>query len=166
MEHDSNFLSTLRQELLKTQDRRHTYRLRKLTFVVALFGLGSINLGEVNYVSVWSLIPIVAFVFDIHILMTDYSVKRMGGFLSRKKSGAKVAERGWEDWVQVNLNPVSPYASPLVTLVVLAVAAIILWMNNTSPLLFWIWVVVNLTLNLGLVIYWAGLRRQFAKKAA
>jgi len=165
MERDSNFSSTLRQEMGKIQDRRHTYRLRKLSFVAALFGLGSVGLGEANFAPVLYLIPVVAFAFDIHILTADYSVKRVGGFLSQETSGAKATERDWEAWVQSHPNPMGPYTSPLITLIVLVGAAIVLWMDNASPLLFWTWIVVNLILNIGLVIYWARLRKRFAEKA-
>ncbi len=161
---DSNFASTLRQELLAFQERRHTFRLRKLSFVAALFGLGSAHLGELNFAPVLYLVPVVAFLFDIHILAEDYGIKWIGSFLSQEKSSASSAERAWEKWVKDHPGRISPFAAPLVTLLVLGGTAIMLWIGNTDPVLFWIWIFVNLGINVGLVAYWLSLRKRFAEE--
>lgn len=158
---DNNFARTLREELFAFQQTRHDFRLRKLSFVAALFGLGSAHLGNLTFAPVLYLVPIVAFLFDIHILMEDHAVKRIGAFLGQQESSDASLERDWEKYVKKHPSPISAYASPSVTLLVLGGAAIMLWVGAANPLLFWFWILINLVANIVLTAYWSRLRKQF-----
>lgn len=159
---DYKMLNQLRDEMLKVQDRRHAFSLRKLSFTVALFGVGSVSMTNVNFASLLFLVPFVSILFDIYILIEDHRIKRVGEFLRLAESGSSKEEQKWEHWVRSHPNRLAPFAGPLITEIILVGAALVLWSRTTNVLILWIWLLVVTTINTALVLYSIGTRKRFS----
>jgi hypothetical protein len=100
-----DFLSHLREELLRQQDRRAEHVKAKFTFVVALYGLaGALQSIEpsdplaVNLV-IYS-IPFVAVLFDFYVLGGEFAVKRIRSLLIAQDV-ENSAERRWATYLSL-----------------------------------------------------------------
>jgi hypothetical protein len=131
------FSSRLRGEIREHQNKRHQFSLRKLTFVTALLGVGSLSVvsgkdSRFDTSFLLYLVPFVAIAFDLYIVSEDYRVKRAGAFLAKQESGAGDMERAWETFVKNNVNRWACYAFAIVTGVVIASSMMVLWVTRPS----------------------------------
>lgn len=161
---EQEFLKHLRDEKLKTQERRTTYTLRKFAFTIGLIGVGSIGTIGTQRGIVYSplyllyIVPFVSLGFDLYILAEDYSVKRIGAFLKHKGSPR---EGEWEKWVATNRDPFAPFSISLLTTLVLIASGIIIGAEDRSVvfnIFFWIWIIINIVTNWGLFFLYRHIR--------
>lgn len=154
MQNNENFLNNLRSEIINTQERRSRFIRQKLTFVTSLLGLGSLSFGgKAGTSTLLYLAPIIAFIFDLYILGEDFSIKRAGGFLGRKDSKACEEEKEWEKRARENRDPFSLLANPLLSILVLILSTIILFTAARETLIYWVWLIINIFMILGVQVY-------------
>lgn len=94
------FLTALHQEKIHTQEERADYVKAKLIFVSALFGLGSIKIGDLTVAMLLYFIPFVAIGYDLYIHAADKSIKKIGAFL-RDEPEAETSD-GEKKWEQIS----------------------------------------------------------------
>jgi len=153
MRTNAEFLQQLRTEIGETQKRREGFIKAKLTFVVALLGVGAISIqGKFGATSLLYLVPLVAFVFDLYIMGEDFSVKRAGAFVKTSPS-APLEERLWEKGVDSKRDWFSYWAGPLSSGIVLVAASVGIKTSNADQLPFLPWVVGSSLLVLAVVLY-------------
>jgi isopentenyldiphosphate isomerase len=160
-----DFLQHLQEEKLQTQKTRENYTLKKLAYATALLGIGSFKLDKIiNLNFLLFFVPFVALVFDFYILGEDYSIKRIGAFLSKNSNND--LEQQWENWVSQNRDPFAPIAmSSLTTLLLIGSALIINHLNSEyikNPL-FWIWLFATGALNWFIFCFYKYLRQKVKK---
>lgn len=148
-----DFLKDMRAELRKTQDKREAFIRQKFTFVIGLLGIGSISFGDFKTSGLLYLAPFVAFAFDLYVVGEDFGVKRIGGFLGRENSIAPNEEKEWEKFVRKNRDPFSKIAGSLLSIMVLFVSIIELWDQGSKQLFYWIWILVNILILIGIWKY-------------
>lgn len=140
----TEFVKHLREEKLAAQQTRSLYTQKKLAYVTTLFGLGlgSISIAQFDLKPILYLIPLVATAFDLYILAEDYSVKRIGTFLGARTR--EELEKEWELWVSENRDPFALIAMPILSTLLLAGAALALWVTSSDdvPTIFWLWLVL------------------------
>lgn len=124
--HQNEFLQALHNEKVKTQSERADYTKNKLAFVIGLFGLGSLKIGDVESHWILYLIPLVAIGYDLYIRAADVSIKKMGAFL-RFNSVTTKSEKEWENFSAKYRDTIAPIANTLFTLVVTIVAAMYIY---------------------------------------
>lgn len=163
-EADPDVLKRLRDEIAAVQGRRHTIILRKLSFAVALLGLGSVSLPEAQFADILYLVPLVALVFDVYILVEDYRIKRIAEFLRQHAPTSAAIEKRWEDWVRCHPNRLAPFAAPLVTQIMLFGAALVLWPAAKHEGLYWLWLLIITAVNAFLAFRSRGTRSRFHRK--
>jgi isopentenyldiphosphate isomerase len=166
------FLNHLREEKIKTQDVRGAYVDKKLSYATALLGVGSLGvnvtqiglIGNLNLGLLLYLVPWVTIAFDLYILAEDYSVKRIGAFLSHHSNDP--TEKAWETWVSKNRDPFAPFAMPILTTLLLVGSSIMIWLsgNLIKGSVFWIWVSLTALTTWGLFGYYKFLRRKAKKR--
>jgi hypothetical protein len=170
---DTEFIRHLHAEKLTAEEARTNFTLRKLTYVTALLGLGSLEIdvgqvtatGALNLGALLYLAPLVALASDLYILAEDYSVKRIGAFLG--KNSPDPLEHSWEEWVAINRDQFAPFAmSGLTTLVVLAALIILIVTDSFFPLLAVPWAIVILAVTWWLHLKYRRLREQVRQNAA
>ena len=160
-----DFLKHLQDEKLKTQAARNTYVIRKLVYATGLLGLGSIKPGAADLSPLLYVVPFLALAFDLYILGEDYSVKRIGAYLGA--ASCDPLERRWEQWVADNRDPFAPFAMPLLTNILVAAAAVVLWSQPHAPLTkILIWLPLALLPSWGLFLYYRNRRKKVAKALA
>ena len=154
MRDDGDFLKDLRAEIQATQSRRSAYIRHKFAFVIGLLGIGSISIaGPFETLWVLYLVPFVAFSFDLYIFGEDFGIKRAGAFVRKISTDAPEAEKQWEEFVNVNRDPMTKAASTILSLVVLLGAATGLFQSARDSLWYWIWTVLNVIVLVGLQLY-------------
>lgn len=141
------FIAHLRDEKIRAQQMRADYTMRKLAFVTALLGLGSINLGGagapgLDLTPLLFLVPWVSIAFDLYIMGEDYGIKRIGQFL--RGITKDPAELQWERWVSQKRDWFAPLAMPLLTSLLLFGAALILNWRGAAAQGFGVWLVGTL----------------------
>ena len=135
----AQFLQSLHEEKVGTQEERAKYVLSKLGFVAALFGLGSVSIQGSDFGWLLYLVPIVAIGYDLHIRAADSSIKRIGAFLrDRALSGACPPEAKWEQGCVRTRDRLAPGANTLFTILVTAAAALPL-VASPLPSSRWFW---------------------------
>lgn len=159
----SHFTNRLRDEIETGQSRRHDFHMKKLAFTTGLLGLGSLGSpvsGErIDVTSLLWLLPVVAFAFDLYIVSEDYGVKRAGAFLGKVASRTSEAERVWEsEFLHQKNNQFAPIAFFIVSIVLWASAATLLWQSDESRLFIAIWSIVILLAESSLLLYSVRLR--------
>jgi hypothetical protein len=161
---ESGFIKHLREEKLKAQETRSAYTQKKLAYVTALLGIGVLTIQQLDLNPVLYLVPFVAAAFDLYILAEDYSVKRIGAWL-RKYSG-QALEHDWEKWVSKNRDPFSLIAMPILSTLMLAGAAVVIWIasGRDVPVVFWPWLVVGLLPSWVFFFLYRNLRDQIQEK--
>lgn len=161
---DKEFFKHLREEKLRAQDARNRLTVQKLSFATALIGLGAIQVeaGAVDTSLLAYLTPWVAIVFDFYILGEDYSVKRLGAFLSAYS--AEQSERCWEEWISRHRDPFAPWAMPILTTLILIAAAFVLGSapRAAAPELFGGWAALTLAAGWGTFLWYRRLRARAA----
>ena len=93
MNTSAKFREQLRAEQQMHKDHRFKYVIYKLSFVTALFSIGSLGLENETLISLVYLVPIVAVCYDIYIFAEDYKVKRIGVFLLETHEDQKANEK-------------------------------------------------------------------------
>lgn len=81
MDRAKKFLEQLYNEKEIHKEHRHKHLLYKLSFVLAIFGFGSLGLKIDILKPLIYLVPFVALCHDIYIFSEDYKVKRIGYFI-------------------------------------------------------------------------------------
>lgn len=165
MAEEAEFIKHLREEKLKAQETRSSYTQKKLAYVTALLGIGVLGIEQFDLNPVLYLVPFVAAAFDLYILAEDYSVKRIGAYLQVRSSAP--VEEDWEDWVGRNRDPFALVAMPILSTLMLAGAAVIIWITSggSVPTLYWPWLVVGLLPSWFLFFLYRHLRDQVPEKA-
>lgn len=162
-----DFLRHLHDEKLKTQAARTTYVTQKLAYATGLLALGSVEVGSVDLSPLLYLVPFLAIAFDLYILGEDYSVKRIGAFLRGNSTVA--SEKRWEDWVSRNRDHFAPFAMPILTNVLAAAAALVLWSqprdSSTKIFIWFAWAPLAFLPIWGLFFYYAYLRERVKERA-
>lgn len=164
MAEESEFIRHLREEKLKTQETRSAYTQKKLAYVTALLGIGVLKIEQFDLNPVLYLVPFVAAAFDLYILAEDYSVKRIGAYLRAHSSEA--VEQVWEKWVTRNRDPFALIAMPILSTLMMAGAAIIIWIavGGDVPTLYWPWLVMGLLPSWTLFFLYRRLRDHIPEK--
>jgi hypothetical protein len=126
------FLEQLYNEKELHKQHRHGYVVQKLTFVTALFGLGSLAVRGTELTPLLFLVPVVALCFDIYIFAEDYKVKRIGAFIKEVKKvrvGDCVSdiEYEWELYASRYREPFAWRASLITTVAVYIASGAVLW---------------------------------------
>ena len=142
----ADFSAKLREEILKSQERRAALTKHKLSFVIATFGIGAVTADKFQTIGLLFLAPIIAFAFDLYIAGEDFGIKRAGGFLGRPDSSADDEEREWEKRVEKYWDPFSKFANPFVSMIILISAAVLLWEQYHTSNLYSFWLLVNVVL--------------------
>lgn len=162
---ETEFIKHLHEEKLKAQETRVMYTEKKLAYVTALLGVGTISISQFDLSAILYLVPFVAATFDLYILGEDYSVKRIGAYLS--KHSADVIEHTWEEWISQHRDPFAPIAMPLLSTLLVAGTGIIITIASTpNPLWFWIWVILALVPSWGLFFLYRHLRNHVREKVS
>ncbi len=161
---ETEFIKHLHEEKLKAQETRAMYVEKKLAYVTALLGVGTISISQFDLSAILYLVPFVAATFDLYILGEDYSVKRIGAYLG--VHSAEAIEQTWEKWVAQNRDPFAPIAMPILSTLLVAGTAIIIRVASTPHLLeFWAWFVLALIPSWILFFLYLGLRNKVRDKA-
>lgn len=131
-----NFSKHLHDEKIDAQNARAEYVVRKLIFATALLGGGVTSIENFNLSALLYLAPYVTIAFDLYYLAEDYSIKRIGGFLSAKSMNP--IEREWEKWVNKNRDPFAPFSMSFLTSLITLGAAFASWQKGViiNDLLF------------------------------
>ena len=152
MRSNDDFIGELRKEIATGQERRSKYVVLKLSFIIGLFGIGSMKISTVSLEPLIYLIPFVVFVFDLYIIGEDFGIKRAGKFIKGSPS-APTEERRWEETVFENRDPVTQIASIVSSLVVIIISAIALWKSEKNSALYLTWCIFSAILIILTWIY-------------
>jgi hypothetical protein len=152
MRDNGDFVKDLRNEIYMGQERRTKYVLYKLSFIVGIFGVGSIKIGSVPLSPLLYLTTLVVLVFDLYILGEDFGVKRAGRFLIGSPA-APAEERRWERTVQVNRDPVTGIARFISSIIVLLFATLALWKTQHSSIFYYMWIFLSFSTIILISIY-------------
>jgi hypothetical protein len=113
-----DFIKCLYDEKLKTQENRRELIKLKIMFIIALSGLGSVNIKDLlNLYQLFYFIPFISIAFDLYISGEDFSIKRIGAFLKSKSSVG--IEKEWEIFVTGYRDYMSFISTPLLSSIVL-----------------------------------------------
>jgi hypothetical protein len=162
MRDNNDFIGELRKEIATGQERRSKYVVIKLTFIVGLFGIGSITISSTPLLPLIYLIPLVVFIFDLYILGEDFGVKRAGRFI-RGSPYAPIEEIRWESAVHDNRDPITHIANALSSFIVIIVAGVTLWNSEHTSIFYIIWSMLSVLLVMISCIYGFILVRRMKK---
>lgn len=165
------FLRTLHEEKIKTQEARTAFISSKFVFITGLFGLGVLKYGTVDFHWLLYLVPLVAIGYDLYIRAEDFSIKKIGAFLrSKAETHTTKSEIAWEIFSAEHRDRLAGRATSLFTFIITIAAAVyILAQQNSEPagyqdIVFWIgfcfWLAACSISNLML---WRDQIRQIAK---
>ncbi len=175
---ETEFIKHLHDEKLKAQETRSMYTEKKLAYVTALLGVGTISITAFKLSAILYLVPFVAATFDLYILGEDYSVKRIGAFLGKRSKDT--VEQAWEKWISKYRDPFAPIAMPILSTLLVVGAAIIIKLVPTieaaastastastlDSLWFWVWLILALLPSWGLFFFYRHLRNQVRDKVS
>lgn len=153
----------IRVEIQETQKRRAAYVRQKFTYVIGLLGIGSISIGSFQPISFLYLAPLIAFAFDLYILGEDFGVKRASGFLSRQDVQSPDDNKKWERYCKENRDPFSRLGGPFLTFLVLIASILVLWTQAKNTSIYWIWIITNIIVLIGMVLYSNYLNKKIQK---
>jgi len=152
MRDDGDFFKDLRSEIANGQQRRTTYVLTKLAFVVGIFGIGGMKLTSLPEAPLLYMTTLVVFVFDLYILGEDYGIKRAGRYFL-KNPRVPTEERRWERIAKANRDPVSGVAGLLSSAFVVCAAAAALWNVENKKEFYLIWCTISVLVLLFSWVY-------------
>ncbi len=152
------FLTALNEEKLQSQQRRADYNKLKISFIVGLFSIGSVELKNFDLALILYIIPFISICFDLYILGEDYGIKRIGGFI-RQQLPSQI-EAKWENWIGKRRDPFATTAIPLMSLLVLFACFVVLYQKGNFGVVSIIWFIINLVFVVLLLIYSQLLRRR------
>ena len=92
--------------------------------------------------------PLIAVAFDLYIVAEDHRAKRIGVFAQRLRRGLS----GFEKFVTQFSNRTAPWTFAAVTLIMLGLAAAVLWGTRPHLGLFAAWVVIVVATDAVLVL--------------
>jgi uncharacterized membrane protein YhaH (DUF805 family) len=136
------------------KEHRFLFVQRKLFFIGALLGLGSINLlnsknvSDINFSGIAYLVPFIAIAYDIFIFAEDFKVKRIGAL-----------------YVNKNREPSAVYGTGLLTILAFIAATVIIHLNGkSSGEYFYAWVISILLIILLIFVIHSEKMRKFNKE--
>lgn len=143
---DEDFFLKLREEILKTRDRRIQFQLGKLTSIGSLIGIGALLVEKMKVDALFYILPFIAIVFDLFILAESFTLKRITSFISLYNENTDIndAETKWERYVKKYPDKLFSYANLGLTLASLIGSAGILMFKNSSPII-WLKSILNLS---------------------
>lgn len=130
-EQTTDFLRSLREEVLHHKERRADFVVRKLGFTVGLFGAGFLGGSTLDLHGLFYAIPFVALAYDVYIWAEDYKVKRVGQFL-RMTRYASQCETEWERFVTMRREPLAALASFGLTVMAVVASSCVVYIK-ASP---------------------------------
>jgi hypothetical protein len=159
-ESDREFLRSLHEEKIRTQNERTDYVTRKLAFITVIFGISSVNLGVEIADIYWLLyfIPLVAICYDLYIISADSRIKRIGIFLGKNPAFITgEAERMWEKFCKSSNDNLAPTANMLFSIIVTLAAGVFIrfqqpGFHEHDRLFFASWLVISIFAISGLWI--------------
>ena len=142
----------LRQEMQLFLSRRHDYSLRKLSFCTALLGLGTISVTletspGLSVPGLLYIVPLIAVAFDLYIVAEDHRAKRIGVFVQRPRRRLSDFER----FVTQSKNLTAPWTFAAVTVIMLGLAAAVLWGTRPHLGLFAAWIILVVATDAALI---------------
>lgn len=132
------FIKSLREELMQTQNIRFRLSIQKLIFIIGLLGIGSLKasgsiLGNLVYLVYF--VPFVAFMFDIFIIGENFGIRRIGLYLKYHENVSDT-ERFWEFLLNMPLKKhrdlFAVHGNIFSTLVAISIATITILINLIS----------------------------------
>ena len=162
MRDDGDFITDLRREIATSQDRRTKYVILKLSFIVGIFGVGSVNFSTVLMTPLIYLTTLVICVYDLYIIGEDYAVKRAGRFILGSP-WAPYEEKRWEKTAKANRDPVTGLANVVSSFLVVVAAAIALFPSQHQEPFYTIWIFLSIAVLASLVGYGRSLVRRLKK---
>ena len=151
MKDSGDFLKELRSEIEATQVRRASYVRAKLVFVVSMIGAGSISIVKAETTILLYLVPFVAYIFDLYVFSEDYGIRRAGAFIQESKETPR-EEILWERTVKENRDPFSKIAGIGSSMLVLIIAACLLYEEGITQSYCW-WLFANVLILFGVWVY-------------
>jgi uncharacterized membrane protein YhaH (DUF805 family) len=153
------------------KEHRFLFVQRKLFFIGALLGLGSINLlnsknvSDINFSGIAYLVPFIAIAYDIFIFAEDFKVKRIGAFIREICTSTCRDEIDWELYVNKNREPSAVYGTGLLTILAFIAATVIIHLNGkSSGEYFYAWVISILLIILLIFVIHSEKMRKFNKE--
>jgi hypothetical protein len=139
------FLEQLCNEKEMHKEHRHALVLRKLTFIIGLFGLGTLGFKDISFMPLLFLVPAIALCYDVFIFAEDFKVHRIGKFV-RDKARVKdkpldvaqpfsKVELDWELWLceADRREPLGYWASLVITCLASGACVAIVWRRTETP---------------------------------
>ena len=155
-EGDLEFLRALHEEKIRAQNERAELIGKKLTFIVVLFGVSSLDLGIKFEDLYWLIyfIPMIAISHDLYIMSADLRIKRIGRFLGKHSmSLAGDAEIEWENFCIKYTDNIGPSANMFFSFIVTVSAAVFIYIQeNEMQRYFQIWFSAWLIASLSLIM--------------
>jgi hypothetical protein len=153
-EDNLEFLRALHEEKIRAQNERADLIGKKLTFIVVLFGVSSLDLGIKFEDLYWLIyfIPMIAISHDLYIMSADLRIKRIGRFLGKHSmSLAGDAEIEWENFCIKYADNIGPSANMFFSFIVTVSAAVFIYIQNTEmqryfQIWFSAWLIASLSL--------------------
>jgi len=158
------FMKCLYEE--KNIHKNHRFKLiqRKLLFIGALLGFGSLHSLDatlnLNFRMLLYLVPFIAIAYDIYILAEDFKVKRVGAFISRENANICPDEKLWERFVRDNREPLAAFGTILLTVlaslfaVVLNLKGLLSYFESISQIIFQILLIVIFIIFVVIYVYY------------
>jgi len=150
------FLRALHEEKIRAQNERAELIGMKLTFIVVLFGVSSLDLGIKFEDLYWLIyfIPMIAISHDLYIMSADLRIKRIGRFLGKHSmSLAGDAEIEWENFCIKYTDNIGPSANMFFSFIVTVSAAVFIYIQeNEMQRYFQIWFSAWLIASLSLIM--------------
>ena len=181
------FLEQLYDEKEMHKEHRHKHLLYKLSFVTALFGLGTLGIEMWDLRPLIYLVPFVALCHDIYIFAEDYKVKRIGLFIkslgkgyfdkippyinqdylsSEIKENLSQIEVFWEEWLKSHREKWAYMASFIITVLATLSSAMIIIADLFKKydciklLIFCVWILIVIIGIILIFIYCRSLRKE------
>jgi hypothetical protein len=129
------FLRALHEEKIRAQNERAELISKKLTFIVVLFGVSSLDLGIKFEDLYWLIyfIPMIAISHDLYIMSADLRIKRIGRFLGKNSlSLAGDSEIEWENFCIKYTDNIGPSANMFFSFIVTVSAAVFIYVQKTE----------------------------------
>jgi hypothetical protein len=143
---NEKFSEYLHQEILHHKEKRSSFVLQKLAFIVALFGVVSMNNpfsspDQIDWQWIIYMIPFVALAYDIYIFSEDFKVKRLGKFI-RHSIYSSECEKEWEKYVYNWREPYAIIGSLVLTsITIIGPPLIFKVLIDKTPVFLLIWLI-------------------------
>jgi hypothetical protein len=147
------FIGKLREDMLKTRQRRYHYQITKITAIATYFAASGIIIDKINSPLLYYVIPFISLSFDLFILSESYTLRRMAAFLRINRNNVDQLEADWEKFVKQNPDSLSSIANSVVTIASSLGAFLLLlvtsnaglsWFENGPNMIWFTLVVISL----------------------